>query len=59
MTIPLHPVDNYKLAPQRCELCRHWAQWMKERILGTCGIRRDCVDKWDTCKNFEGKDFLA
>ena len=56
--LPLHDVEFDKLNPHRCELCRWWAPWIKERILGTCGKRSDCVDKWDTCVNFEEKDAL-
>lgn len=56
MSPPLHPIDESKLPANRCENCRWWARWLKERMLGTCGHRDSagsCTDKYETCANFE------
>lgn len=57
MTLPLHKDAIDKQNPRRCENCRFWAQWLQERILGTCGHRDHggCTDKWETCVDFEEK----
>lgn len=43
------------LPANRCENCRWWARWLKERMLGTCGHQDGggCTDRFETCENFE------
>ncbi len=51
-----------KLPQRSCGLCRLWAPWLRQaEFLGTCGgltHMGQCMDKFDTCADFEPKAAL-